>query len=142
MDFFREFTVHVDGVGYICSFGLFDFKRHGNPNYGSVAGRANGTDKYHRSKQGKMEKSFLNFATNYPDWTPDDQGSVYLERLKEFDASQSMIKGRESKLFTSRRSIYKEVAPSESDGNDDVDDHGILSLLNEYYDHNRFEMQP
>jgi hypothetical protein len=30
VDFFREFTVHVDGIGYVCSFALFDFKRHGN----------------------------------------------------------------------------------------------------------------
>jgi len=30
VDFFREFTVHVDGVGYVCSFAVFDFKRHGN----------------------------------------------------------------------------------------------------------------
>lgn len=30
IDFFREFTVHVDGVGYVCSFAVFDFKRHGN----------------------------------------------------------------------------------------------------------------
>lgn len=31
VDFFREFTVHVDGIGYVCSFGIFDFKKHGNP---------------------------------------------------------------------------------------------------------------
>lgn len=30
VDFFREFTVHVDGLGYVCSFAVFDFKRHGN----------------------------------------------------------------------------------------------------------------
>ena len=30
IDFFREFTVHVDGVGYVCSFAVFDFRRHGN----------------------------------------------------------------------------------------------------------------
>jgi autophagy-related protein 9 len=29
IDFFREFTVHVDGVGYVCSFGMFDFKKPG-----------------------------------------------------------------------------------------------------------------
>lgn len=29
IDFFREFTVHVDGVGYVCSFAVFDFRRHG-----------------------------------------------------------------------------------------------------------------
>lgn len=30
INFFREFTVHVDGLGYVCSFAVFDFKRHGN----------------------------------------------------------------------------------------------------------------
>jgi autophagy-related protein 9 len=30
VDFFREFTVHVDGLGYVCSFAVFDFQRHGN----------------------------------------------------------------------------------------------------------------
>lgn len=30
IDFFREFTVHVEGVGYVCSFAVFDFKRNGN----------------------------------------------------------------------------------------------------------------
>jgi autophagy-related protein 9 len=29
IDFFREFTVHIDGVGYVCSFGMFDFKKPG-----------------------------------------------------------------------------------------------------------------
>jgi len=30
IDFFREFSVHVDGLGYICSFAEFNFERHGN----------------------------------------------------------------------------------------------------------------
>lgn len=32
VDFFREFTVHIDSLGYVCSFAIFDFKRHGNVN--------------------------------------------------------------------------------------------------------------
>ena len=32
VDFFRQFTVHVEGLGYVCSFAKFDFKRHGNVN--------------------------------------------------------------------------------------------------------------
>ena len=30
IDFFRDFTVHVDGRGYVCSFAEFNFERHGN----------------------------------------------------------------------------------------------------------------
>jgi autophagy-related protein 9 len=36
------------------------------------------------SKEGKMEKSFLNFSAAHPDWTPDDAtGSLYLSRMAE-----------------------------------------------------------
>lgn len=59
VDFFREFTIHVDGLGYVCSFAQFDFERHGNVNYG-VQG-AVVEDDYYLSKQGKMEKSFISF---------------------------------------------------------------------------------
>lgn len=30
LDFIREFTVHVDSIGYVCSFAVFDFEKHGN----------------------------------------------------------------------------------------------------------------
>ena len=36
VDFFREFTAHVDGLDYVCSFAVFDFKRHGNVNVGQL----------------------------------------------------------------------------------------------------------
>lgn len=30
IDFFHDFTVHIPGRGYVCSFAEFDFVRHGN----------------------------------------------------------------------------------------------------------------
>lgn len=30
IDFFHDFSIHVDGRGYVCSFAEFDFHRHGN----------------------------------------------------------------------------------------------------------------
>jgi len=30
VDFSREFSVHVDGLGHVCGFAEFDFQRHGN----------------------------------------------------------------------------------------------------------------
>lgn len=77
VDFFREFTVHVEGVGYVCSFALFDFERHGNPRYGVPIHKA--PSKYHQSSHGKLEKSFISFAANHPDWNPPDAlGSQFL----------------------------------------------------------------
>ncbi|KAE8227842.1 hypothetical protein CF326_g7247 [Tilletia indica] len=81
VDFFREFTVHVDGLGYVCSFAVFDFKRHGNVRFGAPA---DGRDERMTSKAGKMEQSFLNFKVANPDWLPaDPSGSLFLSRLTE-----------------------------------------------------------
>ena len=30
VDFFREFTLHVDRLGHVCGFAVFDFQQHGN----------------------------------------------------------------------------------------------------------------
>ncbi|KAI8823449.1 APG9-domain-containing protein [Fimicolochytrium jonesii] len=63
IDFFREFTVHVDGIGYVCSFAVWDFRKFGNAKVGGVQYGAptQGRNDYYSSKGGKMEQSFLNF---------------------------------------------------------------------------------
>ncbi|KAF9426203.1 autophagy protein atg9 [Entomortierella beljakovae] len=68
IDFFREFTVHVDGVGYVCSFAVFDFKRHGNV-------------KQHN-----------------PDWEPNNpEGSMYFSRILEADARSDQQQSRSNR---------------------------------------------
>ncbi|TBU35594.1 APG9-domain-containing protein [Dichomitus squalens] len=84
VDFFREFTVHVDGLGYVCSFAVFDFQRHGNVKFGAKAK----VEERFMSREGKMEKSFLNFKAAHPDWTPNDpHGSDYLSRMADLGAA-------------------------------------------------------
>eukprot|EP00842_Homolaphlyctis_polyrhiza_P005352 jgi/Hompol1/5818/HPOL_004766-RA len=62
VDFFREFSVHVDSIGYVCSFAVFDFKRHGNVKFGVQVGQAGQTPTQNMvSNEGKMEHSFINF---------------------------------------------------------------------------------
>ena len=83
--FVREFTAHVDGVGHVCSLATFDFVRHGSAHYGSPfdVGRAA------RSRQGKMEKSFLSFHALYPrGWEPDATGKAVLAALAEQEQQQ------------------------------------------------------
>jgi hypothetical protein len=55
--FVQDFTVHIEGVGHVCSLSVFDFEHHGNSKYGSPYQ----TSKDRHSSQGKMEKSFLRY---------------------------------------------------------------------------------
>ncbi|KAK4054015.1 autophagy protein atg9 [Microbotryomycetes sp. JL221] len=81
VDFFREFSVHVDGLGYVCSFAVFDFKRHGDTRFGAPV--QSDTDRW-KSGEGKMEKSFLTFAQHHPSWVPRDQTqSLFLSKMSE-----------------------------------------------------------
>lgn len=78
--FIADFTVHVEGVGHVCSFSVFDFQNHGNSKYGSPFS----SPRSQRSSQGKMEKSFLSFQTSYPSWQPNDHGKQFISTLKTF----------------------------------------------------------
>lgn len=74
IDFFREFTVHVDGLGYVCSFAVFDFKKGTNvipqnqdaqqgPSHD--AGQTDLRNDYFSTKDGKMLASYYGFLDNY-----------------------------------------------------------------------------
>ena len=66
IDFFREFTIHVDGLGYVCSFAVFDFKKEANKSVTKEDGRTQGLrDDYYSTKDGKMLKSYYSFIDNY-----------------------------------------------------------------------------
>lgn len=136
VEFIREFTVHVDGLGYVCSFALFDFKRHGNRKYGGMA-----ADKHHQTKQGKMEKSFLSFVSNNPNWKPDEIGSQFLNKLlNPADVNGSTMLKRS--VMTRRASPLNPLQSSmlvrEHDGDEEEDEEGSLggfmTMLNQYVD--------
>lgn len=70
IDFFREFTIHVDGLGYVCSFAVFDFKKstnvvsHGQAHQQTGAAR-DLRDDYFSTKDGKMLASYYGFLDSY-----------------------------------------------------------------------------
>ncbi|KAF3280741.1 autophagy protein atg9 [Orbilia oligospora] len=61
IDFFREFTVHVDGIGYVCSFAEFDFNMTGPKKSTSITGR----EEYYDSRDNKMKASMMGFLDSY-----------------------------------------------------------------------------
>ena len=77
VDFFREFTLHVDGLGYVCSFAVFDFKKESNNLARQDAAAAQDLrEEYYSSKDGKMLASYYGFVDNYV--TNQRPGAPYL----------------------------------------------------------------
>ncbi|CAK7266215.1 autophagy protein atg9 [Sporothrix epigloea] len=77
IDFFREFTIHVDGLGYVCSFAVFDFNKGigatSNPRRQEqqslqpdpLGAGGDVRDGYYSTKHGKMAASYYGFLDNY-----------------------------------------------------------------------------
>ena len=66
VDFFREFTIHVDGMGYVCSFAVFDFKKGGSDMAQLDEAAAHDLRaEYYSTKDGKMMASYYGFKDAY-----------------------------------------------------------------------------
>ncbi|KAH9827549.1 hypothetical protein Tdes44962_MAKER02807 [Teratosphaeria destructans] len=67
IDFFREHTVHVDGIGNQCNFAVFGFKKDPNAEDPSAVLQENDglRDEYYGLKDDKMMASVQNFAQYY-----------------------------------------------------------------------------
>ncbi|EGG01953.1 uncharacterized protein MELLADRAFT_49970, partial [Melampsora larici-populina 98AG31] len=108
VDFFREFTIHVDGIGHVCSFAVFDFSKLGNVNSpGYLQPNPNNTPHpprqqvptsrptphpQNQSDVNKMERSLLSFVAHHPNWEPSNQtASLYLSKAIGFSAADSAI---------------------------------------------------
>lgn len=65
IDFFREFTIHVDGVGYVCSFAVFDFQNGAGRDGKQGKDQNDVRDDYYSTKDGKMKASYWGFLQKY-----------------------------------------------------------------------------
>ncbi|XP_028282675.1 autophagy-related protein 9B [Parambassis ranga] len=81
IDFFRNFTVEVVGVGDICSFAQMDIRRHGNPTWMSE-GQTEASI-YQQAENGKTELSLMHFTIKNPRWQPPQESSVFISHLRE-----------------------------------------------------------
>ncbi|KAH6681235.1 autophagy protein Apg9-domain-containing protein [Plectosphaerella plurivora] len=65
VDFFREFTIHVDGLGYVCSFAEFEFRQDGPGVKQTSDAAADVRGDYYATKHGKMAASYYGFLESY-----------------------------------------------------------------------------
>jgi autophagy-related protein 9 len=118
--FVQDFTETRPELGDVCSFAVFDFERHGHAKYGSHVPH----DKYYRSRQGKMEKSFLTFLENNPNWTPSENGLLLVkkvqDRQQELSASMASLASEKmaDDLVSSMHSSMEDLASSFSNFQD------------------------
>ncbi|XP_006763428.1 PREDICTED: autophagy-related protein 9A isoform X2 [Myotis davidii] len=116
IDFFRNFTVEVVGVGDTCSFAQMDVRQHGHPQWLS-AGQTEASV-YQQAEDGKTELSLMHFAITNPGWQPPRESTAFLGFLKEQvqrdGAAVGLAQGGllpENALFTSIQSLQSESEP-------------------------------
>ncbi|XP_061413226.1 autophagy-related protein 9A-like isoform X1 [Lethenteron reissneri] len=108
VDFFRNFTVEVVGVGDVCSFAQMDIRRHGNPTWMS-AGQTEASY-YQQAEDGKTELSLVHFAISNPRWRPPRGSNVYLNQLRE-QVQRDSTANPQPLLFSSLQTIESQSGP-------------------------------
>lgn len=77
VDFFRDGTAYMPGVGHVCSLALFDLGRQENESGNLNPERVSAQD-------GKLEKSLITFKAHNPEWIPNDpSSSIYLSHFSD-----------------------------------------------------------
>ncbi|XP_063067615.1 autophagy-related protein 9A [Engraulis encrasicolus] len=112
IDFFRNFTVEVVGVGDTCSFAQMDVRQHGHPAWMS-AGKTEASI-YQQAEDGKTELSLMHFAITNPHWQPPRESTHFISQLKEKVHRECTVTSAhqggitESHAFTSIHSLQSE----------------------------------
>ena len=92
IDFFRNFTVDVVGVGDVCSFAQMDVRKHGNPEWQAMTLGGNGdapkpvhettskakVNSYTKAEDGKTEMSLIHFTLTNPEWKPPHESGNFI----------------------------------------------------------------
>ncbi len=131
VDFFKNFTVEVQGVGDVCSFAQMDIRRHGDTDWqapvqqqqqqqsgrdgkeSSAPATPARTNHYTRAEGGKTEMSLVHFSLVNPSWRPKTAESTdFIAALRDqvtrdAEALPTLTEenARENALYSSLHSV-------------------------------------
>ncbi|XP_062853790.1 autophagy-related protein 9A [Trichomycterus rosablanca] len=108
IDFFRNFTVEVVGVGDTCSFAQMDVRQHGHPAWMS-AGKTEASI-YQQAEDGKTELSLMHFAITNPQWQPPRESTHFISQLKE-KVHRETTAGQQGNVPENLTSLQSESEP-------------------------------
>ncbi|XP_041987808.1 autophagy-related protein 9A [Aricia agestis] len=84
VDFYRNFTVSVLGIGDVCSFAQLDIRRHGHPEWQAVGKMGDkikaANSQYLQGEGGKTELSLVAFSCRHPAWQPTEPAQRHFLR--------------------------------------------------------------
>ncbi|XP_074109229.1 autophagy-related protein 9 isoform X1 [Cotesia typhae] len=104
VDFYRNFTIEVTGVGDVCSFAQMDVRKHGHPMWQTLPvtpeeDRTDGynnlydgerhtlhipmSNQYTQAEDGKIELSLIHFTLTNPEWKPPSHAETFVTALRE-----------------------------------------------------------
>ncbi|CAF3486156.1 unnamed protein product [Rotaria sp. Silwood1] len=84
IDFLRNFTIDVQGVGDVCSFAQLDVAKHGDMKwFAPIRPKSNNKPDGGIANDGKLELSLMHFHHTNPNWQMPKQCEVYLEKIQE-----------------------------------------------------------
>uniref|UniRef100_A0A1L8DUW8 Autophagy-related protein 9 n=1 Tax=Nyssomyia neivai TaxID=330878 RepID=A0A1L8DUW8_9DIPT len=104
VDFFRNFTVSVVGVGDVCSFAQMDIRRHGNPDWQLTPSTEAEpefvptceTNQYTQAEHGKTELSLVHFTKTNPTWKMPVEAKKFVQGITRHavnDLNRTRISG-------------------------------------------------
>lgn len=82
VDFYRNFTVSVVGVGDVCSFAQMDVRKHGNPEWQGIEVQQV-PDQYTQAEDGKVELSLMHFTVTNPSWKPPPEVQQFVQTIEK-----------------------------------------------------------
>ncbi|CAK8695951.1 autophagy-related protein 9A-like [Clavelina lepadiformis] len=80
VDFFRNFTIDIAGVGDVCSFAQLDINKHGDPRWHNTD--IDEPPHSYQADDGKTELSLMHFAATNPKWRAPEDEEKFLTNLK------------------------------------------------------------
>lgn len=123
VDFYRNFTVEVVGVGDVCSFAQLDVRKHGHPQW--AAESQTGANQYQQAEDGKTELSLVHFTLTNPEWHPPEACSMFITNLKE----QAHREAETMNLMPGENALFNSLQSMSSFG------HGYSSMMSSVVQH-------
>jgi len=137
--FVRDSKVEVPTVGDVVGYSTFDFESFEDENWRNggdfeQSSRTSTTvNDRPKSQHGKMEKSFFNFKSVYPNWTMPQSGKNLVDKIESYRHHQDLALARERRLHINAAAAQLETLRRIELDRQRQASAGLVGLVNHQY---------